>query len=180
VVSALPRPGRDEYGAFYAGYVDAMPDCDVREHLRSHGVDVAAWIESLSEAQGAQRYAEGKWSVKQVLGHALDCERLYAHRALCIARGDPADQPPMDEKLWMAGVDFDTRTLASLAQEHRAVRGATSALFATFDASVGNRRGRANGNPFSVRALVWITAGHELHHHGVLRDRYGLKPPPRH
>lgn len=171
---ALPRPAPSEHAEYYRRYIDAVPDGDVLAHLRAQTADTLALLTPLDERRAAFRYGEGKWSIKQVLGHIVDGERLFAHRALAIARQDPADQPSMDQDVWMRGADFDRRSLASLCDEYRAVRAAALALFATFDATVGDRRGRASGNPFSVRSLVWTVAGHERHHVAILRARYGL------
>lgn len=170
---SLPRPDPSEHAAYYRVYIDQVPDGDVVEHLRRQPA-IAVLLERIGEERARYRYAKDKWSIAQLLGHVVDTERLFAHRALAIARRDPADQPSMDQDLWMAGADFDRRTLASLCTELRAVRAATVALFATFDAEVGQRTGRASGNPFTVRSLVWTVAGHELHHLKVLRARYGV------
>jgi uncharacterized damage-inducible protein DinB len=172
--AALPRPAATEYADYYRDYIAAVPDGDVVAHLRQRAVATPALFEQLGEERGGFRYAPGKWSVREVLGHVVDGERLFAHRALAVARRDPGDQPSMDQDLWMAAADFDRRTLASLCAEYRAVRGATLALFSSFDAEVGARTGRANGKLFTVRSLVWIVAGHEMHHLRVLRERYGI------
>lgn len=169
----LPRPAPSEHAAYYRGYIDQVPDGDVVLHLRRPSA-MAALLDRVSEERARFRYAKDKWSVAQVLGHVVDTERLFAHRALAIARRDPADQPSMDQDLWIAGADFDRRTLSSLCTELRAVRSATVALFATFDSEVGQRTGRASGNPFTVRSLVWTVAGHELHHLQILRERYAV------
>lgn len=173
-MNALSRPAPSEHAEYYRRYIDAVPDGDIVLQLRRQAPATIALLERLGEAGSGFRYAPDKWSVKQVLGHVIDGERLFAHRALAIARGDPADQPSMDQDIWMRGADFDQRTLASLSAEYSAVRAAAVALFETFDAAVGQRSGRASGNPFTVRSLVWTVAGHELHHLAVLRERYGL------
>jgi len=170
----LERPLPDEYADFYHGYVARVPDGSVLDHLRDDIAVTCALLEHVDETRAGYRYADGKWSVREVLGHMIDAERVMAHRALAIARRDLGDQPSMDENAWMAAADFDRRPLAALLAEWRAVRAATLALFSTFDAEVGRRTGRANSRPFSVRSLVWITAGHELHHRAVLQERYGL------
>ncbi len=170
----LSAPAATEYADFYATYTRLVPDGDVVEHLRRQGEATLALLGALDEARAAYRYAPDKWSIKQLLGHLIDGERLFAYRALSIGRGDPAELPGMDQDQWMSGVDFDARTLASLLAEYRAVRAASLALFETFDEQTGARRGIASGASVTVRALVHIIAGHELHHLGVLRDRYGI------
>lgn len=173
-MNPISRPDRSEYASYYGGYIALVPEGDVLAQMRRQGVVTLGLLESLDGARAAHRYAPGKWSVKQVLGHVIDGERVFAHRALAIARKDPADQPSMEQDDWMAAVDFDRRAWASLLAEYRAVRAATLALFESFDADTSLRRGRASGNPFSVRALVYVVAGHELHHLRVLRERYGV------
>lgn len=170
----LSAPSPEEYAEYYGTYVRLVPPGDVVAHLRQQGAATVALLGRVEEARSAFRYAPGKWSIKQLLGHIVDGERLFAYRALSIARGDPAELPGMDQDVWMAGVDFDAREFASLIDEYRHVRAATVGLFDSFDDTVGARRGRASGNAVTVRALVHIVAGHELHHLGVLRERYGI------
>ncbi len=174
-MTAIPRPAPHEHAEYYRRYIDAVPDGEVVDHLRRQAIATRTLLDGIDERRAAFRYAPDKWSIKQVVGHVIDGERLFAHRALAIARRDPADQPSMDQEIWMAGADFDHRTLVSLRDELQAVRAATIALCATFDREVGDRRGRASGNLFSVRSLVWTLAGHELHHLGLLRERYGVR-----
>ncbi len=173
-MTALPRPDRSEYAEYYRRYVDQVPDGDVLALLKKQGDATQRLLQRVDESRAAFRYAPDKWSIKQVLGHIADGERLFAHRALAIARRDPADQPSMDQEVWMAAADFDRRRLASLLDELRVVRAATLALVASFDAEVGARTGRASGNPFTVRSLCWTIAGHELHHIAILQQRYGV------
>lgn len=170
---AAPLPS--EYAEYYGLYIQKVPAGNVLTHLKLQRDATVAMLEGLDEPRAMHRYEPGKWSVKQVLGHIVDGERLFAHRALAIARRDPADQPSMDQEIWMAAAGFDDRTLASLLDEYRAVRAATLALFATFAGDVPLRQGRASGNPFTVRSLVHTVAGHELHHLRILRERYGLR-----
>ncbi len=120
------------------------------------------------------RYAPGKWSVKQVVGHLCDGERVFAYRALRFARADRTPLPGFDETLWVPEGNFDARPIDDLALEYRAVRSASIALFASLAPEALARIGVANDTPMSVRALAWTIAGHELHHRGLLIERYGL------
>ena len=120
------------------------------------------------------RYQPGKWSVKEVLGHITDGERVFSYRALRFARADQTPIPGFDETKWVPAGHFDRRSLQDLVAEYEAVRAATLALFASFDDEALLRRGKANDAEVSVRALAHIIAGHELHHVGLLRERYGL------
>jgi hypothetical protein len=167
------RPDDDEFGAHAKADIDAVAGDDAIEALRRGAEEVAALFEPLGGARVAGRtYAPGKWTLKQVLGHMIDDERIFAYRALCIARGDRRELPGFDENEYMAGSDFETRPLASLLEEYRTVRAATISLFAPLPPEAWRRRGVVNGYEASVRGLAWHIAGHELHHLRVLRERY--------
>ena len=175
----LPRPDATEYAPFYAGYVARVPDGDIVPQLARQVDDTAALVRGLSDAQGGFRYADGKWSVKEVIGHLADTERVMAYRALRAARGDATPLPPFDENLFVANARFDARTLPDLVAELRAVRAATIAFLSRLTSDEGARRGVASGHEVSARALAWIIAGHELHHAAVLRERYLSAMPTR-
>lgn len=117
-------------------------------------------------------YAEGKWTLKQVLGHLIDDERIFAYRALCVARGDTRPLPGFDEKEYVAGAGFEARSMESLIDEYRVVRRATIALFDSMTDEQWLRRGIVNGYVASVRGLAFHIAGHELHHLRTVRERY--------
>jgi hypothetical protein len=131
------------------------------------------WPRPPSRAQSVAT-PKGKWSVKEVVGHLSDGERVFSYRALRFARADATDLPGFEENEWVANANFDRRTLASLAAEFATVRAATLALFASLDGEELLRRGTANGQAVSVRALAALLVGHERHHVGLLRERYGL------
>ena len=143
-------------------------------HLREQGPRTQALLAGLTEAQGGHAYAPGKWTVKRLVQHLADGERLFCYRALCVARGDEQPLPGFDEDRYAAHDGSDSRTLAAIAADFAAVRAATLTLFAGLDAAAWARRGTANGAPISVRALPWLIAGHELHHLAVLHERYGI------
>jgi uncharacterized damage-inducible protein DinB len=169
---APARPGADEYAPYYEKYVSLVPDADLVGTLERQGAETLALLRGLPEEQGAHRYGPGKWSVRQLVGHVNDGERLFSYRALSIARGDRAPLPGMEQEEWMAGVDFDARTLASLADEFEAVRNATLQLLRHLSPEAWARRGTASDNEVTVRALAYIIAGHEAHHVRILRERY--------
>ncbi len=166
------KPEAGEFPPYYQGYVDAAPPGDVVATLEDQRAETVALLRGLTEAQGAHRYASGKWSVKEVVGHLSDAERVFAHRALRFARNDPATLPGFDENAWVPAGGFDRRTTGELADEWEAVRRATLALFRSLDDAAAARRGVANKNPVSVRALAWICLGHTAHHLRILRERY--------
>jgi hypothetical protein len=129
-------------------------------------------FDGVSAAQHGFRYEEGKWTLRQVVGHLSDTERMCAARAMWFARGLEGEMPSFDQHLSIAAGQFDARSWASLVEELDSVRAATLSLFADLPADAWDRRGIASGNPFTVRALAWLAAGHVLHHLKIVRDRY--------
>ena len=167
------RPGSDEYAPYYAGYVAAVPDGgDLVTLLERQGAETVALLRSLSEEQGAHRYAPDKWSIKEMIGHVIDAERVFTYRALRIARGDRTPLPGFDQDAWVRGSNAASRSLADLAAELVALRASTVALFRRVDDEAVARRGVASNFEVTARALAWIVAGHEAHHVRVLRERY--------
>lgn len=172
----MPRialPAADEHVPYYGKYI-AQLSGDVYEALQSQAKSTAKLLAATTESKAEYRYAPNKWSVKQVVGHLADGERVFSYRALRFARADPTELPGFDENAFVDQADFDRRTLRDLATELAAVRTATLALFGGLTPEELLRRGTANAGPVSVRALAAIIAGHERHHVGLLRDRYGL------
>lgn len=168
------RPAAEEFAPFYAGYVAEAPEGDILATLERQGRETAALLRGVDEARALTRYAPGKWSIKEVIGHLADAERIFAYRALRIGRADQTPLASFEEDAYVAAAGFDARPLAELVAELEAVRAATVALFRGFDAAAWERRGTASGKTISVRALAWIVAGHERHHVRVLGERYGV------
>ena len=167
------RPAADEHNPSFSRYIDRVPEgSDVVALLAAQDAEMASLLGGVDEARAAYRYAEGKWSIKQVVGHLADTERVMTYRLLCIARGDETSLPGFDENAFAENAGSDARTLADLVAEWRAVRAATLPLVANLPDEAWNRRGTANGNPATPRALAWITAGHVIHHVDILRERY--------
>ena len=169
---APARPETNEYAPYYGKYVSLVPDGDLVETLEREGAETFALLRGLTEEQGAHRYEPGKWSVRQLVGHVNDTERLFAYRLLAIARGERQPLPGMDQDEWMANVDFDARTLADLADEFEAVRGATVRLLRHLSPEALARRGTASDYEVTARALAYIIAGHAAHHVRILKERY--------
>lgn len=165
------RPPPGDYPPFYGRYIEGAAATTLAEALQEAGDAMHAAITDLS-ARGDHRYAPGKWSVKEVLQHVVDTERIFAYRALCFARNDATPLPGFDENEYAPASQADRRTLPAILQEHDAVRAATVALFEGFDATMAARSGTANGDRISVAALGWTIAGHALHHARILRERY--------
>jgi uncharacterized damage-inducible protein DinB len=175
LTTTIARPAADEYAPYYGRYIDLVQGDDGVSALASQITDTAELLGRVDEQRATHRYAPGKWSVKQVVGHLADAERVFSYRALRFARADETPLPGFDENTYAERGDFDRRPLRELVLELRAVRAASIALFGALAPDAALRRGTANNTPMSVRALVWTIAGHELHHRRVLKERYGLK-----
>jgi len=169
----ISKPAPDEHVAYFSRYIDRSSD-DAFAALSTQIADTTQRLAALTEAQAAHRYAPDKWSVKQVLLHLADTERVFAYRALRFARADVTDLPGYDENAWAPMSGADERQFGALLAEFTAVRAATLALFGGLTGEALLRRGRANGNPLSVRAIAHILVGHEVHHVSLLRERYGV------
>lgn len=169
--SSMPdrTPSPSEFAPHQRRYIDAM-EGPILDTLRVQRAEVDR-LRNLSDEQGGRRYAAGKWSVREVIGHLSDAERVYGYRALAISRGDTA-LPKYDPDGWMELSGYDARTPASLVDEFLAVRESTLQLFANLPAEAWSRCGQLGTNPLSVRALAWIAAGHVRQHLDVLSDRY--------
>lgn len=171
ITAFLSRPQAGEYNPYYERYISLVGSDDVVGLLEKQAPETAALFKSFS-AQADFRYAPGKWSVKEMLGHVNDTERIMAYRALRIARGDQTPLAGFEQDDYIRDGNFGQRTLADLIDEFTDVRKATLSLFRHLDAEAGARRGTANGDAISARALAYIIAGHELHHRRVLTDKY--------
>ncbi len=172
--TTIPRPAADEHAPFYSGYVALVPDGDLVSLLRTQIIDTARTLRALPHEMGEFTYAPGKWTVKEVIGHMSDAERIMAYRALRFARADTTGLAGFDENTYVPAGKFGRRTVADLVDELEAVRAATLHLASHLDDDALARRGVANGNEVSVRALAYIIAGHERHHMKILRERYGV------
>ena len=168
----IDRPGRDEYADYYHTYVGIVPTGSVVAHLRKQCSDISAFFEALSEERLDSRYEPGKWTMKEVLGHVIDSERVFADRAMRFARGDTTPLPGIDQNVLMAGAEFQERALGSMLSEFNHLRSANLDLFESFTPEILLRRGVASEVSFSVRSLVFIIAGHADHHLRVLKERY--------
>ncbi len=165
------RPASDEFAPFYEGYIARVPDGDIVATLGDGSEGIAELLGGVSEAVAGSAYAEGKWTLKEVVQHCADAERIFACRALRIARGDRTELPGWDEQAYMGPARVDLRTLPSLTEELRTVREATVTLLEGLPEEAWTRRGIANGSEVSVRGIAWITAGHLIHHLTIIRER---------
>jgi uncharacterized damage-inducible protein DinB len=172
--SLRTRPESSEYAPFYHGYVASVPEGDVVALMRSSGRELLDTVSSIPEDRGGFRYGEGKWSIREVLGHMIDAERIFTYRALRIARGDTTPLASFDENEYVKTAGSEARTLASLTRELAAVRDASVLLFESLPDDAWGLRGVASGKEVSLRALAYITTGHAMHHLRILRERYGV------
>lgn len=166
------RPDHSEYAAFYRTYVDPMPDGDILDHLVRQAGETVTYLKTLTPVQCGYRYEPSKWTPRQMLGHLMDAERVFAFRALWFARKDGAPLPGFDENTWAETSNADQRTMSELLDEFHAVRTATLAMLHGLPPGNDTASGVASGKPTTVRALAWVIAGHERHHMKILRDRY--------
>lgn len=169
---AHARPASTEYAPYYGTYVSLVTTDDILGALDSQRLQTSQLLAARSERDGNFRYAPGKWSVKEVVGHMSDAERIFSYRALRIARGDATPLASFDQDTYIRGGNFADRTLADLSQELSLVRAATIALFGSLSDDAWPRRGMASEKEVTVRALAYIIAGHELHHRNILAERY--------
>ncbi len=171
-MTTLGRPDATEYAPYFGRYISLVPEGEIVAILEGQARSTAMLLAGLSEAQGDHRYAPEKWTIKEVVGHVADTERLFSYRALHFSRSDPAPLPSMDQEIWAPAAEASARTLRSLAAELSAVRGATLALLSSLSPAQWARRGIASEAVVSVRALAFVIAGHQEHHVRVLKERY--------
>jgi uncharacterized damage-inducible protein DinB len=174
------RPQAGEYNNYYQRYIDLATEEDVVGALDAQSHETAILLRGLSEQQASHRYAPDKWSVKQLVGHVTDAERIFAYRALSIARGETKALPGFDQEPYVANSGADERSIADLAEELAAVRRANVMMLRGLSDEAWRRTGTASDNPISVRALAFIMLGHERHHMRILHERYLGAPTSPH
>lgn len=168
----IPRPEPGEYAPYYERYISLVAGADILTTLDSQRRQMLLLLSGRDEADGDFRYAPEKWSAKEVLGHVCDTERIFAYRALRISRGDQTPIEGFEQDDYVRNGPFANRPLAELIEDYIAVRRATLTLLRNLDEAAWTRRGIANKNEVSVRALAYIIAGHELHHRRILEEKY--------
>lgn len=175
MVTAIPviqqRPQAGEFAPYYSRYIDLVKGDPLRA-MDAQVLDFQALLAEVPEDKEDYRYAEGKWSIKEVIGHVTDTERIFAYRALCFSRGETQSLPGFDENAYVPLGEFNRRSLRDLGREFANVRESTMGLFRSMSDTQLLRIGTANNQPVSVRALAYILAGHTHHHAHILRSRY--------
>lgn len=166
------RPTNEEYLPYYAQYIDLVPEGSLEDILVRQLEETTQLLSEISEEQANYRYAPGKWTLKEVIGHITDTERIMSYRLLRMARGDNTPLAGYDDEAYVKEASFHTRTLSELLEDYMAVRRSILSLLRGLPEEAWPRKGVANNSPFSVRALAYTIAGHELHHLKVIRERY--------
>ena len=174
----MDRPASSEHAPFYERYVALVPGTDVLGMLERQMGELRRLAAGLDAAREELRYAPGKWSVREVLGHVRDGEREFAHRAFRFSRADSTPLPGFDENHFVASAAFDRRPVAAIVEELTLLRAANLAMLRELPEEAWGRAGTASGASVTVRALAFILAGHMQHHLGVLRERYGVSAAP--
>ncbi|MFY9673165.1 MAG: DinB family protein [Terriglobales bacterium] len=172
LAAAIHRPQTDEYNPYYEQYISLVKTDDIVGSLQKQAQETRDLLGKVSAEKAEFRYAPGKWSVKEVLGHINDTERIMSYRVLRIARGDQTPIEGFEQDDYIASGKFGQRTVGDLLQEFLTIRNATIELIRHLDAETSERRGTANNKPISARAMVYIIAGHELHHRKILQEKY--------
>lgn len=172
---SVPRPTPPEYNRYYRRYTDLVPDGDIVATLTNQMTETQVLLAGVPAHLEEHRYAPGKWSVREVIGHCIDTERVFGFRMLWIARGAVGGQPGMDQDAWAAASNAGRRSLGSLAGEWAGLRRDLVALIASIEPAALARTGLASRKKITARALPWIIAGHELHHRRLLVERYGVE-----
>ena len=168
----IKRPSESEFAPFYAGYVSLVPEADIVSVLEAQAADVRLQTSAFIPGREQFRYADGKWSVCEVLGHMTDAERVFGFRAFCFSRGEENALPGFEQNDYVARGGFDRCSLADLVQEFGQIREANLTVLRRLDDTAWQRTGTASGKPVSVLALAYIMAGHVRHHLHVLSTRY--------
>lgn len=168
----IRRPDKTDYPPFYETYIRLIQSEDLVQILENQEMAFYAFVKDIAPDKEDFKYAEGKWSIKEVVGHIIEVERIMAYRALAISRGDANALPGMDENSYIENSNYKDREVKDLAEEFRYVRKSNIILIRSFSPEMLQRKGIANKNEISVTALVYIIAGHLNHHVQILRDRY--------
>jgi hypothetical protein len=168
----INRPEKDEYAPYYLPYVNAVPEGDIISILTKQLEDTKLLLKEVTEEQGKFHYAPGKWSIKEVVGHMTDTERIMAYRLMSIARGETVSLPGFDESLYVANSSFNDQAFEQLLEHFSVVRDSTLVLLQSLNEDAWLRKGLANNTGVTVRGIAYIIAGHAMHHCKIIKERY--------
>jgi hypothetical protein len=173
----ISKPDETEHAAYYGRYIEMVPDGDILGTLGGQIGVTLTELRKISDQNSLHRYTSGKWSVREVVGHMIDTERIFAYRALRFARNDRTNLPGFEQDDYIAAANFDQRPWTDLIDEFYAVRRSNLAMFRGLSEEAWMRKGIANDHVMSVRAAAYTIAGHERHHLGVIREKYAIQKP---
>ncbi len=168
----MNRPDKNEYAEYYHKYVTCVPDGDIRDVLEDQLNSTITFLSNIDEEKSKLRYAPGKWSLREVLGHIIDSERVFVYRALRFSRGDEKPLQGFDENLYIHNSNYDSTNFSRLIEEFSLIRQSTVALFTSLRDEQWLKKGNASGHDVTVRGLAYIIAGHSEHHLNVIKERY--------
>jgi hypothetical protein len=174
----MAKPNITDYPEYFGKYINQVAEEDLTEAFKNQFPKIDSFLRSIDETKANYAYAEGKWTLKELLQHIIDTERIFNYRALCFARKEPASLPPFDENLYAQNSDANTRKWKTLSNELINVRRSTEDLFNSFSEEMLESKGMANNNAISVLSLGFITIGHVTHHIKVVEERYLEKTSP--
>ena len=170
----VSKPASTEYASYFGRYIDLVPEGEIPGTLASQISETLRTLRGVSDTDSLKRYAEGKWSIREVVGHMIDTERIFAYRALRFARNDQTPLSGFEQDDYIPAAQFDRRPWGELLEEFEAVRRSTVLMFRGLHDEAWERLGVSNDNSMSVRAAAYVIAGHERHHMKVLREKYGI------
>ncbi len=168
----MPKPSPNSYAPYFQRYVDQVPETDLITAFKNQRAGIQDFLGTIAEEKSAYAYAEGKWSIKELLQHVIDTERIFNYRALCFARGEKTNLPGFEENDYAANSHANSRSWESLTEEFLAVRKSTELMYESFSEDVINNGGLSNTNSNTVASLGFITVGHYYHHKKILMERY--------
>ena len=168
----MPKPSTNSYAPYFQRYIDQVPETDLNAAFQNQAARLNDFLNTITEEKSAYAYAEGKWTIKELLQHIIDAERIFAYRALCFARGEKISLPGFDENEYAANSNGNVRIWKSLVEEFLAVRKSTELLFESFSEEALNNPGLSNNNTTTAASLGFITVGHYYHHKKILEERY--------
>jgi hypothetical protein len=168
------RPDKDDYGPFYQNYIDQVPEGDILQLLDENSLRFVTKLKDLSKTEWDHSYQSGKWTVKEIIMHIIDTERIMSYRALRVARGDSTPLPGFEQDDYVQNMEISLRSSSSIIKEFKSVRASTETLFHNLERGAWNQRGVASGYPITVNALAYIIIGHIYHHLNVLKEKYSI------
>jgi uncharacterized damage-inducible protein DinB len=168
----MNRPNQNEYPNYAQKYIDLVKNDDIFKAMETQVIDMQEFFSMIPENKELYRYAEGKWTIKEVIGHIIDTERIFAYRALRLARRDQTPLPGFDENNYVENSNYNNRNLYNLAHEFALLRESNNVMFKFFDEETLLQTGLINNYSYSVRGLMFMIVGHTAHHIGVIKERY--------